>query len=72
MTTQTAEKIYHEIKELRKETNFLKKAVVSLLRDSEGEYKPSFVRKMLRLAAEKQKKPHRFTTPENFVGHIRS
>lgn len=72
MTTQTAEKIYHEVKELRKETSFLKKAVISLLRDPEGEYKPAFVRRMLKLAAERPKKLHKFTTQENFVKNIRS
>ena len=72
MTAQTAEKIYREVKELRKETEFLKSAVLSVLRDSEGEYKSSFVRRILRLAAEKPKKLYRFTTPENFIKHVRS
>lgn len=72
MTTQTAEKIYKEVRELRKETEFLKSAVLSILRDPEGEYKPAFVRRMLKLAAEKPKKLYRFSTPENFVQHIRS
>lgn len=72
MTTQTAEKIYKEVKELRKETEFLKSAVLSVLKDPEGEYKPSFVHKMLKLAAERPKKLYRFTTPENFIRHIRS
>ena len=70
MTTQTAEKIYREVKELRKETDFLKKAVISLLHDPEGEYKAPFVRKILKLAAEEPKKIYRFTTPENFIKHV--
>ncbi|OGF49859.1 hypothetical protein A3G55_04120 [Candidatus Giovannonibacteria bacterium RIFCSPLOWO2_12_FULL_44_25] len=72
MTIQTAEKIYHEVKELRKETEFLKSAVLLVLRDPEGEYKPSFVRRILRLAAERPKKLYRFTAPENFIKHVRS
>lgn len=71
MTTQIAEKIYKEVRGLRQETEFLKSAVLSILRDPEGEYKPAFVRRMLRIAAERPKKLYRFTTPENFVKHIR-
>lgn len=72
MTIQTAEKIYREVKELRKETEFLKSAVLSVLKDSEGEYKPAFVRRILKLAAGKPKQLYKFTTPENFIKHIRS
>lgn len=72
MTTQTAEKIYREVKELRKETEFLKSAVLSALHDPEGEYKPSFVRKLLKQAIERPKKIYKFTTPENFIKHVRS
>ncbi|MDP2669102.1 MAG: hypothetical protein Q8P07_04690 [bacterium] len=72
MITQTAEKIYREVKELRKETEFLKNAVLSIMKDPEGDYKPSFVGKILKRALENPKKIYKFTTPENFIRHIRS
>jgi len=51
MTTKTYEKIKREIKE-----ELLQEFVVPVLRDakdSEGEYKPAFVRRVLQVAKEK-------------------
>jgi len=45
MSIQTAEKIYKEVKELRKETNALKELFFLILRDAEGEYRDSFIKK---------------------------
>lgn len=48
MSTQTAEKIYKEIKELKKETEGLKQLFFLVLRDPEGEYRDAFVKKILK------------------------
>ncbi len=48
MPTQTAEKIYKEVKELRRETKTLKELVFLVLKDSEGEYKESFIKKIVK------------------------
>ncbi|MCX6731720.1 MAG: hypothetical protein NTX55_01905 [Candidatus Parcubacteria bacterium] len=53
MTTQTAEKIYREIKALKEETRNLKDLVFLAIRDSEGEYRPSFVKRILKKACSK-------------------
>jgi len=47
MSTQTAEKIYKEIKNLRGETRALKELIFLVLKDAEGEYKDSFINRIL-------------------------
>lgn len=47
MLTQTAEKIYKEVRVLRKETEALGRLVFLILKDSEGEYKDSFVKNII-------------------------
>ena len=72
MTVGAAEKIYQEVKELRKETEFLKNVVLSVLGDPEGDYKPSFVRQILKMAAEKPKKLFEFKNAQDFIKHVRT
>jgi hypothetical protein len=43
MSTETAEKIYKEIKNLKEETKALKELIFLILKDPEGEYKNSFI-----------------------------
>lgn len=68
MSTQTAEKIYKEVKAIRKETESLKELVYFLLRDSEGEYKASFVG---RTGKQLLSKPaYSFSTKKDFLALI--
>ncbi len=50
MTTQTSEKIYKELKALRKETETLKELFFLIVKDPEGEYRDTFVRRILKKA----------------------
>lgn len=68
MTTQTAEKIYREIKALKEETRNLRDLVFLALRDSEGEYKPSFVKKILKKACFRPE--FTFTNKTDFLNQI--
>ncbi|OIO49513.1 hypothetical protein COT96_00515 [Candidatus Falkowbacteria bacterium CG10_big_fil_rev_8_21_14_0_10_38_22] len=53
MTTQTAEKIYKEVKALRQETKTLKELFFLILKDYEGEYKNSFIKRILKKSRSK-------------------
>lgn len=55
MTTQTAEKIYKELRTLREETNALKELVFLIARDPEGGYRDSFVKRIMKKV---RLKPH--------------
>lgn len=55
MSTQTAEKIYKEVKALRKETNTLKELFFLIIRDPEGEYRDSFIKNILKKTSSKPK-----------------
>lgn len=69
MIVATAKRLEHEIQTLRKDVAMLKAAV--LARDPEGEYRASFVKKML--AQSQSRGPfHRFTTRRAFLKHVRS
>lgn len=46
MSVGTAEKIYKEVKELKKETNSLRELIFLILKDPEGEYRDSFVKEV--------------------------
>lgn len=68
MNTQTAEKIYKEVKALKKETKILKELVFLILRDPEGEYKDSFIRRVLEKARSRPK--FTFTDKKGFIKQI--
>lgn len=57
MTTQTAEKIYKEVRALKQETRDLRDLVFLVLKDSEGEYRNSFIKRVLK----KSHSSHQFT-----------
>ena len=68
MPIQTAEKIYKEVKALRQETNTLKELFFLILKDYEGEYKNSFIKRVLR---ESNSKPQFiFTNKKKFIKQI--
>ncbi len=48
MSIQTAEKIYKEVKALKEETKTLKELVFLILKDPEGEYRNSFIERIIK------------------------
>jgi hypothetical protein len=70
MSTQTAEKIYKELRELKKETKDLRELFFLVLRDPEGEYKNTFIKRILRKSRLSPK--FSFTDKKNFLGKISS
>ncbi len=70
MSTQTAEKIYKEVKALRKETKTLRELVFLILRDSEGEYKNLFIKRIL--AKSRSKPQFTFTNKKDLLKQISS
>lgn len=69
MSTHTIEK---RLSDLTFEVRMLRSAVVALIseRDPEGEYRPEFVRKILRLTKQKQTGV-KFTNAADFLKRIR-
>ena len=72
MTTQLlVEKLNKEVKTLKKDLVEIKKIIFPPLRDEEGEYKASFVKKILSRA--QTKGPfYSFTDKESFLRHANS
>ncbi len=68
MTAQTAEKIYKEVKKLKQETKTLKELVLLVIKDSEGEYKDSFVKKIIKKS--RSKPEFIFTGKSDFLKQI--
>ena len=68
MTTQTAEKIFKELKALREETNALKELVFLIARDPEGEYRDSFIRRILKKSRSKPR--YCFYNQDGFLKQI--
>lgn len=69
MSIQTAEKIYKEVKSLKEETKALKELIFLILKDSEGEYKDLFVKRILKKA---QSKPNfAFINKQTFLKQIK-
>ena len=69
MTTQMLiKKIDREVSTLRKEMEAVKRMLLTGYVDPEGEYRPSFVKKMLK--REKERPIYRFTTKGAFLKHI--
>lgn len=69
MTTQTlVRKLHKDVSVLRKDMEVVKKMLFSGYRDPEGEYRPSFVKKMLK--RDKERPSYKFTTKEAFLKHI--
>ena len=70
MTVKTEEKIYKEIKEIRKETETLKELFFLMIQDAEGEYKKSFAKRVLRKSREKPQ--FAFTGKKDFLARLSS
>lgn len=64
-------KLHREMGALRDDVRTMKRFLLSPLSDAEGEYRESFVKKML--ARSQRRGPfHRFTNREAFLKHVRS
>ncbi|MDP1538737.1 MAG: hypothetical protein Q8M00_01770 [bacterium] len=70
MSTQTAEKIYKEVKNLKEETRALKELIFLILKDPEGEYKNPFINRIL--AKARSKPQFIFTNKKTFLKEISS
>ena len=72
MTTATlVKKLNKQVEILQRDVRQLKEVLAVPPRDPEGEYRPSFIKKML--LREKTKGPfYRFIDKESFLKHVRS
>ena len=71
MTTQTiVKKLNREVENLQNDVRQVKKVLFSALYDTDGEYKESFVKKIL--ARSKEPANYRFTSKSEFLKHVRS
>ncbi|MEK7089995.1 MAG: hypothetical protein AAB930_00205 [Patescibacteria group bacterium] len=72
MTTQVlVEKLDKEVGELRMDINEMKRFLFQPLKDPEGEYRESFIRKMFKRSL--SSRPFtRFADKESFLRHVRS
>lgn len=68
METSTLNKINKEMSDLRKQTNVLKNLVILSFKDSEGEYKENFVKRILRKT--KRNPEFRFENKKEFLKQI--
>ena len=56
MTQNTAEKINRKISDLKKEVKTLRSFIIgNIIKDSEGEYQPKFIKRVLNASKEKTK-----------------
>jgi hypothetical protein len=73
MTTQTlVRNLQKEVKTLKKEVARLGAAVFNIPEDDEGEYKPQFIKEVLRAAKQKPKKLYEYKKPGDLLKHLRS
>ncbi len=71
MTTQVlVKKLNKDIENLRKEMDEVKKVLFASLEDSEGEYKASFIKEVIRRSGETPS--YRFNSKEEFLKDVRS
>ena len=63
--------LHREMGALRDDVRTMKRFLLSPLRDVEGEYRESFVKKML-ARSQRRGPAHRFTGREAFLRHVRS
>lgn len=72
MTTQTlVKKLNKKVSNLQKDMTVVRRILFATSRDPEGEYRPTFIRKMLKRISSKGP-VYRFTTKEAFLRHVRS
>ena len=72
MATQTLiKKIDKDVTTLKKDMGVVKTLLAATYRDPEGEYRPAFVKKMIKRMASRGPF-YRFTNKENFLRHVRA
>ncbi len=72
MTTETLiKKLNKEVEVLRHDMRRVEKVLFAATQDPEGEYRPSFVKKILE-RSNKQEPAYRFTDKDGFLKHVRS
>ncbi len=72
MSTQILiKKLNQEVEELKDDVHEMKKFLFAPLRDSEGDYKESFVKKML-VRSQGCGPFYKFASKESFLNHVRS
>ncbi len=72
MTTQTlVRKLNQEVSILRKDIDDVKKVLFAASRDPEGEYRASFIQKVLKRLSSRGT-AYLFTTKEEFLKHVHS
>lgn len=70
MAQKIIEKLNREVSDLKKEVKILRSFLIgSLSKDKEGEYKPEFIKKILRLS--KEEGVLRFKNPEDFLKQVK-
>jgi len=63
------DKLDRELKHMKRDVDILRSFAIGIVgKDPEGEYRPEFVREILR--ASKEKTPYKFTTPKAFLKDI--
>ncbi len=71
MTPQAViKKLNQEVETLKNDVKQVKKVLYSALYDTEGEYKETFVKKIL--SRSKKPAPYRFSSKDSFLKHARS
>jgi predicted ThiF/HesA family dinucleotide-utilizing enzyme len=68
MVTKTEERLFKEIQKIKKETKILKDLIFLLLKDPKGEYKKTFINRILKKA--KAKPQYVFNNKKDFLRHI--
>jgi len=72
MTTLTlVKKLGGEVEELKSDLRQMKQFLFAPLKDTEGEYKDAFVKKMLN-RSQNQAPLYKFTDEASFLNHVRS
>ena len=72
MTTQLlVEKLSRDVRELKDDIHEMKQFLFAPLKDSEGEYQKTFVKKMF-IRFLRSGSLHRFTDKESFLKYVRS
>ena len=71
MPTLNTSKLNKEVKSLKEEVREIKRFIFAPLKDPEGEYRKSFIKKML-ARSQSQGPFYRFTDKESFLKHVRS
>ncbi len=71
MTQTQYKELAQEVKKLRREIAEVRSVVLAIPEDREGEYRPTFIKKIVR-RSKSAGRPYLFTTKESFLKHVRA